>query len=183
MECSNEKPIVRWIWYYPIIGTCVNKATGFPNDTNMTGGHRIYFNMLSKIVSQNYRRGQPVAKLETLCREVVMLIQMVVDIFSPVCTPGQLTLTFHFLNYLIKDVLSFGSLFALDASPYKRYITVFKAANRHESKRLASRMYETMFGLVHMETTPSLETSSRKNNFFKRGCNKTALRIEKGASC
>lgn len=53
---------------FPIIDAYINGATGFQNDANMIGFHRMYFNTEFKVVLQNNGRGWFVTELEN-CAE------------------------------------------------------------------------------------------------------------------
>lgn len=83
----------------------------------MTGVHRMYFYMMSNVVSQIYGQVWSAAELENLRREVCAIEQMVVNMFSPVCTSVIFTQKCHLLERVIEDVSRFGCLSALNRLP------------------------------------------------------------------
>lgn len=103
---------------FPVIGAYID-APGFRNEAIVTGVHRIYSDIVSKVMSQNYDREWSVAKLEILRNVGSAFKPKVVNTFSPVCTSGLVTLKFQLLDHLVEDVLRFGCLSVLNALPYK----------------------------------------------------------------
>lgn len=62
--------------------------------------HRIFCDIVSKLVSQNYGKKWSVANYEKLGRDVCSFKHKVVNVFSSVCTYRLFTLKFHALDHL-----------------------------------------------------------------------------------
>lgn len=88
----------------PIIGSYIDRATVVQNDANMTGGHHMYSDTMSKVLSLNYGQGWSEAELEALRKYLFAFIHRVVTILLPICTSGLLTPKFHLLDHLMEEI-------------------------------------------------------------------------------
>lgn len=66
---------------FPIIWAYIDCATGFRNDANRTGAHRMYYDLMFKVLSQNCGWGWSAAKLETLRKDVSAIKYKIENIF------------------------------------------------------------------------------------------------------
>lgn len=92
MLLENVYQAVRMV--FPTIGIYINRGTGFESDANITGVHRMYSDVVSKVVSQNYSQGWIVAELETWRRDVCAFKNLVEKILLTVFKYGLFTLKF-----------------------------------------------------------------------------------------
>lgn len=111
--------------------------------------------MMSEVQIENYDRGWYFAELKTLHKVVCAIKTKGVNIFSFLCTSGQITIKFLLLDHMVKDISKFESLTALDASPYELYSKGINAAYRRTSKRRAMRVNEMVSSLDQVETNVS----------------------------
>lgn len=135
--------------------------------------------MISTVVSQNYGRGQSVADLTALCKDVRAFKHKVVNLFAPEYTSGLFTLKSRFSDHLIEEISGFEGIFPLNASPYKQFRTNIEAAYCHTSKQRPVDMEKMTFRLDQMQTNAAWEKSFGRTNFFGIICNEKALRIGK----
>lgn len=82
----------------------------------------------------------------TILRELGEFIRPLKELmettFDKHCETGFYTLKFHFLDYLVENLESFGNLETLGASPYERFNVHIKRAYRITSQRWVSGMLE-----------------------------------------
>lgn len=110
-----------------IIGAYIDHDAGFHYDADLTGVRRMYSDMVSRVVSQNYVQGWSVEELEKLRRDFRAFKHMVVNMFSSVFSSRLFTLKFHLLDHLVEDISRSGGISAMDASPYKQFNTTMKS--------------------------------------------------------
>lgn len=91
------------------------------------------------------------AELEKLRRLSCALKDKVVKMHFSVCSSAIYTVMLHLLDQLIENISKFGSISALDSSPYEQFNTGIKVANRHTFKRLPTHINETVFGMDPMK--------------------------------
>lgn len=81
---------------FPIIEVYISRATELQNDAIMTGVLRMYFNMMSEVVSQNYCRGWSAVELETLRKNVCVFKHKAETIFCLYAHPNYFPQSFIF---------------------------------------------------------------------------------------
>lgn len=130
----------------PIIGTYIDSATEFQNDASIIGFYCMHSDIISKPVSQNYDRVWFVIELKSLCKDVCSWKKRSGICFRLYAHLVYFRLKFHLLYNFIENILRFGSLTALDASPCALYSPNFKNAYRYTSKQSSTRLDEMMLG-------------------------------------
>lgn len=68
----------------------IDRATGFQNVASKTGVHRMYADIVSKVVSQNYGQEWSVAILKYFRKDVCAFKHKLVNMFSPFAHPDSL---------------------------------------------------------------------------------------------
>lgn len=98
------------------VGAYIDHSMASQNDADITGFHRMYFNIVFKVVSPNYGQGWSVAELETLSDDVCEFKHKVVNLILPVAAFGLVTLKFQLLDQMLEEMLMFEISSVWDAS-------------------------------------------------------------------
>lgn len=151
----EEKDFCAVDMVFSIIGAFIYRAKGLQNDANMTNVQRMYFDIMSEVVLQNYGQGWFVAEQETFAKRRLCVYPQDDEHVIACMHIRQATLKLHFLDNMEKDISRFGSLSALDASPCNQYNKSMKAVNLHASRRFATRMDRVVFSLEQFQNDAS----------------------------
>lgn len=154
---------------FPFVAAYIDRVTGYQDNAPLTDICTSYTTLMQDLLYDNTSTGWSRDMIADITHRISLLKSKCVHTFEKHCEHGIHTLKFHLLDHVVEDLSKFGGLNILDASPYEHFNTFFKQSYRSTSKRIATRMDETVTNMA--PTICTLRQSSHHETFMKRGLN------------
>lgn len=132
---------------FPLFSAFSEKSRGIAGREDCTRIRMLYIDRANRVLI-DYRGGTWVEdKLVGLRSETRESRSVVKETSAPHCLLGWLTLKLHLLDPSVDDLERFESLSSMDTGLFEHFSMLLKKSYKMKSRRLPTRMHETMESL------------------------------------
>lgn len=129
---------------FPFVAAFIDRSLGFEEKCELTRMNVLYIEIINKVLVDHRDRRWREGELLRLRGEIREFKSVVEGAFASHCPSGLYTLKYHLLDHLVEDLERFGSISFMDAGPFEHFNVVIKQSYRMTSRRLTTRMDETV---------------------------------------